>query len=110
MAVYTDGTHLIADSLDELHAFAAKIGLKRYWFQDAKKLHPHYDITTRRMLENNEFDPDDWCLANAEMFESIARMIRRGLRERDKEAADRKRRSVYAMSGMKKGKLRSPTL
>lgn len=27
-------SHLIADSQDELHAFAARLGLKRSWFQD----------------------------------------------------------------------------
>lgn len=26
--------HLTADTLDELHAFAARLGLKRVWFQD----------------------------------------------------------------------------
>lgn len=26
--------HLTADTLDELHAFAARLGLKREWFQD----------------------------------------------------------------------------
>jgi hypothetical protein len=36
--------HLVADSLDELHAFAAAIGLKRSWFQD-RASYPHYDIT-----------------------------------------------------------------
>lgn len=41
--VYTDGIHLVADSLDELHEFADKIGLKREWFQDHPS-HPHYDI------------------------------------------------------------------
>ena len=35
--------HLTADSLDELHEFAAKIGLKRSWFQQ-HKLMPHYDV------------------------------------------------------------------
>jgi hypothetical protein len=25
--------HLLADSLDELHAFAGKLGLQRAWFQ-----------------------------------------------------------------------------
>lgn len=34
-------------SLEELHAFAAKIGLKRHWFQ-AHPVHPHYDMTTQR--------------------------------------------------------------
>ena len=27
-------SHLIADSQEELHAFAARLGLKRAWFQD----------------------------------------------------------------------------
>jgi hypothetical protein len=27
-------SHLIADSQQELHAFAARLGLKRQWFQD----------------------------------------------------------------------------
>lgn len=41
--IYTDGVHLVADSLDELHNFADKIGMKRSWFQYSKK-HPHYDL------------------------------------------------------------------
>lgn len=54
MAVYADREqipwrgkiwcHLVADSLDELHAFAAALGLKRSWFQD-RASYPHYDIT-----------------------------------------------------------------
>jgi hypothetical protein len=36
--------HLYADSLDELHAFAAVLELKRNWFQD-KSGFPHYDLT-----------------------------------------------------------------
>lgn len=46
--VYTDGVHLIADSLEELHAFALSIGLKRCWFQNHR--HKHYDLTTRRKV------------------------------------------------------------
>ncbi len=42
--------HLTADTLEELHAFADEIGMKRQWFQD----HPiaaHYDLTpTRRFV------------------------------------------------------------
>ena len=44
--VYSDGIHLIADTIWELHNFARDIGLKRSWFQD--KQIPHYDLTTRR--------------------------------------------------------------
>jgi hypothetical protein len=44
--VYTDGVHLVADTLDELHAFAESIGMKRSWFQDHPR-HPHYDTISK---------------------------------------------------------------
>lgn len=37
---------MFADSEEELHEFAAKIGMRRIWFQN-KKL-PHYDLTVKR--------------------------------------------------------------
>jgi len=55
MAVYVDDAvmpwraqrwaHLMADTLDELHAFAARLGLPRRAFQD-KTSGAHYDVTT----------------------------------------------------------------
>lgn len=55
MAVYVDNEripwrgrcwcHLVADSLEELHVFAATLGLKRTWFQ-SRASYPHYDVTT----------------------------------------------------------------
>jgi hypothetical protein len=36
-------SHMFADSVEELHDFAAKLGLKREWFQD--KSAPHYDVS-----------------------------------------------------------------
>lgn len=54
MAVYVDSEgvrwrgknwcHLVADSMEELHEFAARLGLQRRWFQD-KGRYPHYDVT-----------------------------------------------------------------
>jgi Protein of unknown function (DUF4031) len=54
MAVYVDAEaiqwrgrawcHLVADTLDELHVFAAQIGLQRRWFQ-GHTTYPHYDVT-----------------------------------------------------------------
>lgn len=38
---------LYGDDLDELHGFAARIGMKRKWFQDRPRF-PHYDLTSRR--------------------------------------------------------------
>ena len=35
--------HMYADTLDELHVMAIKIGLKRSWFQDHWSL-KHYDL------------------------------------------------------------------
>lgn len=43
------GGHLLTTDIDELHAMADKIGLKRSWFQD--KTFPHYDVQrTKRLL------------------------------------------------------------
>ena len=37
--------HMMADSLDELHTMADKLGLKRAWFQPAARLYLcHYDL------------------------------------------------------------------
>ena len=39
--------HLVADTEEELHRFAKKIGMQRRWFQPHASL-PHYDLTVRR--------------------------------------------------------------
>lgn len=54
MTVYVDDSrlswrgrswcHLVADSVAELHAFAAQLGLRQEWFQD-RTMYPHYDVT-----------------------------------------------------------------
>jgi hypothetical protein len=41
--------HMYADSLVELHAMAANIGMKRAWFQDKLTL-PHYDLVPLRRV------------------------------------------------------------
>lgn len=35
-------SHMLADTVDELHAMADRVGMKRKWFQDHGT--PHYDI------------------------------------------------------------------
>lgn len=47
---YSRVSHLTTDgTIEELHAFAKKIGLKRSWFQAGR--HLHYDLTlTKRYI------------------------------------------------------------
>jgi hypothetical protein len=54
MTVYVDGMrarlgrmvmcHMLADTEDELHAMADKIGVARRWHQKAGSVYSHYDI------------------------------------------------------------------
>lgn len=56
MSVYVDDVfipygrmkmcHMIADTEDELHDMAARIGMKRKWFQGGDR--PHYDVSMSR--------------------------------------------------------------
>lgn len=38
--------HMTADTLEELHEMAERIGLRRSWFQNGRI--PHYDLTSAR--------------------------------------------------------------
>lgn len=40
---WNGGGHLLGNDLAELHAFAARLGCQRSWFQG--KNHAHYDLT-----------------------------------------------------------------
>lgn len=54
-------SHLTADTPDELHAFAARLGMRRDWFQEQCKTkcapegqpcpHWHYDVVDARRTE-----------------------------------------------------------
>ena len=55
MSVYVDDmnwsfksfilSHMYADTVEELHEMAKRLGLKREWFQNKRKKLPHYDIS-----------------------------------------------------------------
>jgi hypothetical protein len=42
-------SHLVADTAEELHVFASRMGMKREWFQskDGRPHHDHYDLPER---------------------------------------------------------------
>ncbi len=46
-------SHLVADTDDELHEFAARMGMRRAWFQEkpGRPHHSHYDIPERARPE-----------------------------------------------------------
>ena len=46
-------SHLVADTEDELHEFAALLGMRRAWFQDrpTRSHHAHYDLPERARAE-----------------------------------------------------------
>jgi hypothetical protein len=76
---WTGGGHLQADTPEELHDFAGRLGLRREWFQ-AKPGRPendHYDLTQRgreRALELGAIDEDP--AAGARRRQSIRRARR----------------------------------
>ena len=45
--------HMIADSIDELHVMAARLNLKRAWFQHDTS-NPHYDISLSKRKRSIE--------------------------------------------------------
>ena len=48
---YKDWCHMATDtSLEELHQMAARLGLRRAWFQDTPT-HPHYDLTPAKRAQ-----------------------------------------------------------
>jgi len=46
---YDSYCHLLADSRTELLDFAARLGLRRSWFQDGR--YPHFDLTANKRLQ-----------------------------------------------------------
>ena len=63
------------DSIEELHALAARIGLKRAWFQDKPWPHQHYDVTDtkRQAAIAAGAVPITWREAGRQSLEAIRR-------------------------------------
>lgn len=51
---YNESCHLMADTDEELHAFAERLGLKRSWAQQMdhpRQHHHHYDLTKNKRAQ-----------------------------------------------------------
>jgi hypothetical protein len=45
---YNEACHMFADTLDELHRMAVRLGLRHAWFQEPVYTVPHYDLTRKK--------------------------------------------------------------
>jgi len=72
-------SHLVADTEEELHVFAERMGMRRAWFQDrsGRPHHAHYDLPERARAE---------AVANGAV-EVTWRQLGRMLRDRRQAAA-----------------------
>lgn len=78
--------HLWADSLDELHAAAAAIGIARRWFQDPvtmpKVSWAHYDISltmkakalARGAVLTDKYGPVHWLAVREERWDTVEKV------------------------------------
>lgn len=53
-----DGVHLASPDVNELHRFAESVGLKRCWFEGARKAHPHYDCKNPQIMSKILASPE----------------------------------------------------
>lgn len=72
---WAGGGHLQADTVAELHDFAARLGLKRSWFQSkpGRPDHDHYDLTRGKRQQALDLGAVDESLENG----ALRRRIRR---------------------------------
>lgn len=72
--IYTDGVHVVADSLEELHAWAKRVGIGRHRFHGMRRRHPHYDVTPK--MVNNMLTREALACGRQELLERSKAMLR----------------------------------
>lgn len=85
MAIYVDDyegkfrgmvmAHLFADTADELHAFANRIGLRRAWFHQQRSL-AHYDVCKSKRQAALELGAIDLPIGGSD-WRRVIRRIRK---------------------------------
>lgn len=93
MPVYVDGaanalgrmkmSHMLADTEDELHHMAQRIGLKREWFQNHGT--PHYDVCQAKRKQAVVCGAVE--IGRRDLV-ALIRKLRRGKHEKDVEAIE----------------------
>lgn len=73
--------HMLADSVDELHAMADLIGLRRSWFQPNSS--PHYDVSKEKRKLAVEYGAKE--VSNRELVVVIKRLRLERLAEIESE-------------------------
>lgn len=68
-------SHMIADSDDELHAMADRIGIARRWFQD-KFSGPHYDIAKSKRALAVQFGAVEITWAQCAQMSRVRRLTK----------------------------------
>lgn len=94
-----ESSHLVADTLKELHEFAGRLGLKRSQFQNMRGK-PHYKLTKRKRREalamGAEAVGDIEALSKAVLCDAVELGTRRG---KDVEEGADTRRVGHATGG-----------
>jgi len=72
--IYSDGVHLISDvSVDDLHVYCKRIGIKRCWFHSGSRF-SHYDIPKRMQPDFFERFPEVTKVTAREIVEILRRL------------------------------------
>jgi hypothetical protein len=51
LIIFDGWCHLSStESEEELHSFAKQLGLRKEWYHTNSRNHPHYDLTTKRKI------------------------------------------------------------
>ncbi len=65
--------HMVADTIEELHAMADRIGIERYWLHVSR--FPHYDICKSKRAEAVKYGAIE--VTELRQFAEILRQIER---------------------------------
>jgi hypothetical protein len=63
--------HMTADTIEELHGFARKIGVNKCWFETSRSGIPHYDLNATNRGEALRHGALEWQRATKQKFKKM---------------------------------------